>query len=132
MSDLDEHEDTEAGGMDDPMRRVTDLSHWRYFFMAEEDRRKMDAWMRNGKCFLRGTLNEVFNPPLDDEGSESEKVARMITVEAKKYCNGTVDGMRCSMRKECLAYAIDNRIHYGVWGGMTVRERRRVAAEEKL
>jgi hypothetical protein len=117
--------------MEDPMRRVTDLSHWQYFFMAEEDRRKMDAWMRNGKCFLRGNLNEVFNPPLDDEDSESEKVARMITVEAKKYCNGTVDGMRCSARQACLDYAIDNRIHYGVYGGMTVRERRRVAAERK-
>lgn len=120
-----------SGGMGDPMRRVVDLSHWRYFFMAEEDRNKMDAWMSYGKCYAKDHLNEVFNPPLDEADSESEKVARMITVEAKKYCNGTVDGMKCSVRKECLAYAVANKIHYGVWGGMTVRERRRSASEDK-
>lgn len=116
--------------MDDPMRRVVDLSHWAYFFMAEEDRRTVDRWKRDGKCFAKGQLNEVFNPPLDGEDSQSDKVARMITVEAKKYCNGIEDGMKCSVRKECLAYAVEHKIHYGVWGGMTVRERRRVAAEE--
>ncbi len=28
------------------------------------------------------------------------------------------------MRFECLAEALDNRIEWGVWGGMTERERR--------
>ena len=28
------------------------------------------------------------------------------------------------MRAECLAEALDNRIEWGVWGGMTERERR--------
>ena len=28
------------------------------------------------------------------------------------------------MRYECLAEALDNRIEWGVWGGMTERERR--------
>ncbi|MFD7630756.1 WhiB family transcriptional regulator [Streptomyces sp. NPDC059851] len=30
----------------------------------------------------------------------------------------------CAVRLECLAQALDNRIEYGVWGGMTERERR--------
>lgn len=30
----------------------------------------------------------------------------------------------CSVRTECLADALDNRIQFGVWGGMTERERR--------
>ena len=30
----------------------------------------------------------------------------------------------CSVRAECLAEALDNRIEWGVWGGMTERERR--------
>jgi WhiB family redox-sensing transcriptional regulator len=28
------------------------------------------------------------------------------------------------VRTECLADALDNRIEFGVWGGMTERERR--------
>lgn len=114
---------------DDPMRKVVDLSHWLYFFLPPEDRQRLDAWMRNGKCFMKDQLTEVFNPPVDDADDKPSKTARIITVEAKKYCNGTEDGMKCSVRKECLNYAIDNRIYYGVWGGTTVRERRRIASE---
>lgn len=32
----------------------------------------------------------------------------------------------CPVRTECLADALDNRIDFGVWGGMTERERRRL------
>jgi len=37
---------------------------------------------------------------------------------AKVVCGG------CQVRTECLADALDNRIEFGVWGGMTERERR--------
>ena len=37
---------------------------------------------------------------------------------AKAECNG------CLVRTECLADALDNRVEFGVWGGMTERERR--------
>jgi WhiB family transcriptional regulator, redox-sensing transcriptional regulator len=30
----------------------------------------------------------------------------------------------CAVRMECLSDALDNRIEFGVWGGMTERERR--------
>lgn len=30
----------------------------------------------------------------------------------------------CNVRTECLADALDNNIEFGVWGGMTERERR--------
>lgn len=30
----------------------------------------------------------------------------------------------CPVRIECLAEALDNRIEWGVWGGLTERERR--------
>ncbi|TDQ04790.1 WhiB family transcriptional regulator [Labedaea rhizosphaerae] len=32
--------------------------------------------------------------------------------------------LACPVRTECLAEALDNRIEFGVWGGMTERERR--------
>lgn len=31
---------------------------------------------------------------------------------------------QCPVRTECLAEALDNKIEWGVWGGMTERERR--------
>ncbi|MDQ1688891.1 MAG: WhiB family transcriptional regulator, redox-sensing transcriptional regulator [Frankiaceae bacterium] len=37
---------------------------------------------------------------------------------AKQVCMG------CPVRVECLADALDNRVEFGVWGGMTERERR--------
>ncbi len=38
--------------------------------------------------------------------------------KAKQVCTS------CSVRTECLAEALDNQIEWGVWGGMTERERR--------
>ena len=38
--------------------------------------------------------------------------------KAKMLCQG------CPVRTECLAEALDNQIEWGVWGGMTERERR--------
>lgn len=32
---------------------------------------------------------------------------------------------RCSIRAECLAYALDNGESYGVWGGASEKERRK-------
>ena len=37
---------------------------------------------------------------------------------AKAVCQG------CPVRTECLSHALDNRVEFGVWGGMTERERR--------
>jgi WhiB family transcriptional regulator, redox-sensing transcriptional regulator len=37
---------------------------------------------------------------------------------AKTLCSG------CVVRTECLADALDNQVEFGVWGGMTERERR--------
>jgi len=38
--------------------------------------------------------------------------------EARAVCSA------CPVRLECLADALDNRMDFGVWGGMTERERR--------
>ncbi|MGP3691023.1 WhiB family transcriptional regulator [Streptomyces sp. IBSNAI002] len=37
---------------------------------------------------------------------------------AKAVCTG------CAIHTECLAHALDTKIEFGVWGGMTERERR--------
>ncbi|MGM1062629.1 WhiB family transcriptional regulator [Saccharothrix sp. Mg75] len=53
-----------------------------------------------------------------DESEEDMFVRGAEQRRAKLVCMG------CPVRTECLAEALDNRIEYGVWGGMTERERR--------
>ena len=42
------------------------------------------------------------------------------TREAKKICEG------CPVRAECLAYALAHDERFGIWGGLSERERRRL------
>lgn len=43
------------------------------------------------------------------------------TAEAKLVCAG------CSVRAQCLEFALDKGFRFGVWGGMSERERRALA-----
>ena len=42
------------------------------------------------------------------------------TREAKKICTG------CEVKAECLEYALSNDERFGIWGGLSERERRRL------
>jgi WhiB family redox-sensing transcriptional regulator len=42
------------------------------------------------------------------------------TREAKKICTG------CEVRAECLEFALANDERFGIWGGLSERERRRL------
>lgn len=42
------------------------------------------------------------------------------TREAKRVCGG------CEVRAECLSYALANDERFGIWGGLSERERRRL------
>lgn len=63
-----------------------------------------DGWIKQGACRLTDP-DELFV-----QGAAQNR--------AKTICR------RCPVRTECLADALDNRIPFGVWGGMTERERR--------
>ena len=60
-------------------------------------------WTLRAKC--RGTADVMFAVGAD------QKRARLL-------CGG------CPVRSECLTEALDNKIEWGVWGGLTERERR--------
>jgi WhiB family redox-sensing transcriptional regulator len=45
---------------------------------------------------------------------------------ARKVCAG------CSVRPECLEYALEHRIDHGVWGGTSERERRRILKSRRV
>ncbi len=42
------------------------------------------------------------------------------TKEAKEVCRG------CVVREDCLEFALQNGEKFGIWGGMSERERRRI------
>ncbi|HEX6681526.1 MAG TPA: WhiB family transcriptional regulator [Candidatus Limnocylindrales bacterium] len=39
---------------------------------------------------------------------------------AKRICS------RCDVKRECLEYALERRERFGIWGGHTERERRKI------
>ena len=48
------------------------------------------------------------------------------TREAKEVCRG------CVVREDCLEYALTNGEKFGIWGGMSERERRRLRRARAL
>ena len=48
------------------------------------------------------------------------------TREAKGVCRG------CVVREECLEYALVNGEKFGIWGGLSERERRRIRRQRTL
>jgi WhiB family redox-sensing transcriptional regulator len=59
-------------------------------------------------------------PQTDPEAFFPEKGGS--TREAKRVCSG------CEVRAECLEYALANDERFGIWGGYSERERRRLKA----
>ena len=48
------------------------------------------------------------------------------TKEAKSVCAG------CEVKPECLEYALSNGEKFGIWGGLSERERRRLRRQRAL
>jgi WhiB family redox-sensing transcriptional regulator len=78
-----------------------------------EDLAATEPWMREGRC--GETDPEIFFP---EKGGSVR--------EAKKIC------ARCPVRAECLDYALGHDEQYGVWGGTSEQERRRMRRDQDL
>lgn len=75
-----------------------------------------------------GSIDDVLPPPWS-----TDALCRQVDVgdlwfpdkggavrDAKRICG------ECRLRVECLQYALDHHERYGIWGGLTERERRRL------
>jgi WhiB family redox-sensing transcriptional regulator len=67
---------------------------------------------------LLAWLDQALCAETDPEAFYPEKGGS--TREAKKVCKS------CDVRAECLAYALEHDERYGIWGGMSERERRKL------
>ncbi|GAA4400113.1 transcriptional regulator WblA [Fodinibacter luteus] len=72
--------------------------------VAAADSQWVSDWAGHGRC--AGT-----DPDALFVQGKAQRVAKLV-------CKG------CPVVAECLADALDNRTEFGVWGGMTERERR--------
>lgn len=78
--------------------------------------RPSSAWQLASRC--RGYDSELFyGPEYEDRERRQEREAH-----AKQICQS------CSVRHECLLHALVHVEMFGVWGGATPRERRRLIA----
>ena len=73
--------------------------------------------MWNEKMAARAKCREIDPDALFVQGAAQNR--------AKLICRG------CPVRTQCLAEALDGRIEFGVWGGMTERERRALLRRRK-
>ncbi len=86
---------------------------WKHIRAEYEEDSTISGFKALAKC--RGVDPKVFFPS-DGWGVERAKV----------ICQD------CSVRTECLEYALENRERYGVWGGTSEGERRRINKQRVL
>ena len=68
-------------------------------------------FMQDGNCTSggQGALVSLFFPEVGHQADRGKEICRS-----------------CTVRQECLNYALRHRIKEGIWGGMNERERRKV------
>ena len=86
--------------------RLVDPSGRRRLVRRPDDGEEQD-WQERALCAQ--TDPEAFFP---EKGGS--------TREAKRICSG------CEVRAECLEYALAHDERFGIWGGLSERERRRL------
>ncbi len=79
--------------------------------------------MWQGKAACRGPQAVVFFPPAQFERKD-EKVERER--RAKAICDD------CTVRSDCLDYALRIREQHGIWGGLNEVERKTLLASQEL
>jgi WhiB family transcriptional regulator, redox-sensing transcriptional regulator len=84
-------------------------------------------WQDQARCATEGADTDLFYPPRDRE-VYAERAA-----QARAYCYGeSAEQGLCPVIRECLLYALVNKEQHGIWGGLSNRERRRLAQRRRL
>lgn len=77
-------------------------------------------WQERAACL--GADPEVFFPPATATGNTLKR----LVSHALAYC------AVCSVRDECLQYAYNTDQRYGIWGGVTAKQRGRTPNGERV
>lgn len=68
------------------------------------------VWMEEAACLDHELPPETWDTPDDETVPHSKAAAKVCKTE-------------CLFRAECLEYALDNGMEYGIWGGLDPRNR---------
>lgn len=103
---------TTLGLVDESMIGLPDTGRDRHLSVVPDDFENLfdaveEQWQDRALCAQ--TDPEAFFP---EKGGS--------TREAKRICSG------CEVKAECLEYALHNDERFGIWGGLSERERRRL------
>ena len=71
-----------------------------------------EPWMRDGACLT--TDPDAFFPEAPASRARRQEQA------AKRVCGS------CTVTRDCLLYALENREEHGIWGGTNEKERRAI------
>ena len=81
-----------------------------------------DVWQERSACY--GIDPDVFFPISEEEAGPA--LAFCSACAREQSCR---DLTACTIREECLSWALKNGERYGVWGGLTEQERRRLSRQ---
>lgn len=81
---------------------------------AEQLKTKPYAWMDDPRVRCKFFYGMYPNNPSS------------LVAQSKAICNGEPGKKACEMRETCLHWAIDHEEQFGVWGGTSERERRKI------
>ena len=93
--------------------RAGSLRRLGYQMHASNEAAPDKSWQNYANCL--GVDPDLFFP---ERGAS--------TREAKEVCRG------CVVSEDCLEYALSNSEKFGIWGGMSERERRRIRRQRAL
>ncbi len=103
--------------------------------LLDDDEQPLPSDARTPATPVGGTVLPLFAAPAEDEGllgwqeralcAQTDPEAFFpekggSTREAKKVCT------QCEVRAECLDYALAHDERFGIWGGLSERERRKL------
>lgn len=66
------------------------------------------SWRDAAECYDKDEIWALFG------NGQEQKIA------VRQFC------MKCPVLDDCAEYALDNRIEFGVWGGLTEEDRRKI------
>ncbi len=91
------------------------------------------SWQDEAECL--GMDPKLFNPDIiDDEGEEwfdDGTIWEAFGDTSHFYDKAREICAACPVRAQCEEYALANKERYGMWGGLTPIERRRIERRER-